>query len=52
MLLGMSRVAAMRPLTAVSARSQIWYPNAKLQLEPVMNVARSNNRWEGFKARK
>jgi len=42
----------MRPLTAVSARSQIWYPNAKLQLEPVMNVARSNNRWEGFKARK
>ncbi|KAK9844135.1 hypothetical protein WJX81_005562 [Elliptochloris bilobata] len=29
---------------------KIWYPNAKLLLEPVMNVARSNNRWEGFKA--
>ena len=50
-LLGPRRVAAMLPLTAVSARAQIWYPNAKLQLEPVMNVARSNNRWEGFKAR-
>lgn len=28
---------------------KIWYPNVKLSSEAVMNVARSNNRWEGFK---
>ena len=38
-----------RLFASCERRLQIWYPNAKLQLEPVMNVARSNNRWEGFK---
>ena len=28
---------------------KIWYPNARLCLEPIMNVARSSKRWEAFK---
>ena len=30
---------------------RIFYPIVKLCTEPVFNVTRSNNRWEGFKAR-
>jgi small-conductance mechanosensitive channel len=28
---------------------RLFYPISKLCLEPVMNVSRSGNRWEGFK---
>lgn len=28
---------------------RITYPNAKLSTEPILNVSRSANRWEGFK---
>lgn len=28
---------------------RIYYPNARLSTEPILNVSRSANRWEGFK---
>lgn len=28
---------------------RIYYPNTKLSTEPILNVSRSANRWEGFK---
>ena len=28
---------------------RIFFPITKLSVEPVLNVSRSNNRWEGFK---
>lgn len=28
---------------------RIYYPNARLSGEPILNVSRSANRWEGFK---
>ena len=31
---------------------RIFYPIVKLCTEPVFNVTRSANRWEGFKARR
>ena len=30
---------------------RIFFPITKLLVEPVLNVSRSNNRWEGFKVR-
>lgn len=30
---------------------RIFYPITKLAIEPVYNVSRSANRWEGFKVR-
>ena len=30
---------------------RITYPNAKLSTEPILNVSRSANRWEGFKVK-
>lgn len=28
---------------------RIYYPNARMSTEPILNVSRSANRWEGFK---
>lgn len=28
---------------------RIYYPNAKLSMEAILNITRSANRWEGFK---
>lgn len=30
---------------------RVWYPNSMMNVQPVLNVSRSDNRWEFFKVR-
>ena len=47
----MEEIALNNTVLKRSDGCRVWYPNSMMNVQPVLNVSRSDNRWEFFKVR-